>query len=110
MAKGLAAMAGGAEPMDDNTDDPQERKPADADRRPDELSERGDAAADGPQPALSAGRRQTLSPAAERALAEAEARRATAGTRTLPPERGGRDGPEPVRFGDWERRGIAVDF
>ena len=28
----------------------------------------------------------------------------------LPPELGGRDGPEPVRFGDWERRGIAVDF
>ena len=27
-----------------------------------------------------------------------------------PPELGGRDGPEPVRFGDWERRGIAVDF
>jgi hypothetical protein len=28
----------------------------------------------------------------------------------LPEELGGRDGPEPVRFGDWERKGIAVDF
>jgi hypothetical protein len=23
---------------------------------------------------------------------------------------GGRDGPEPVRYGDWEKKGIAVDF
>ncbi len=28
----------------------------------------------------------------------------------LPKELGGRDGPEPVRFGDWEKKGIAVDF
>ncbi len=48
--------------------------------------------------------------AAARALAEAEARRAATAAVILPPERGGRDGPEPVRFGDWERRGIAVDF
>lgn len=48
--------------------------------------------------------------AAARALAEAEARRADAPAQELPPETGGRDGPEPVRFGDWERRGIAVDF
>jgi hypothetical protein len=48
--------------------------------------------------------------AAARALTEAEARRAAAPARPLPPESGGRDGPEPVRFGDWERRGIAVDF
>lgn len=48
--------------------------------------------------------------AAARALAEAEARRAAARDAALPPEIGGRDGPEPVRFGDWERRGIAVDF
>ena len=26
------------------------------------------------------------------------------------PEVGGRDGPDPVRYGDWERRGVAVDF
>jgi len=48
--------------------------------------------------------------AAARALAEAEARRAAAPSLNLPGEQGGRDGPEPVRFGDWERRGIAVDF
>jgi hypothetical protein len=48
--------------------------------------------------------------AAARALAEAEARRARASSDPLPRELGGRDGPEPVRFGDWERRGIAVDF
>lgn len=51
-----------------------------------------------------------LPPAARRALAEAEARRKAGGELTLPPEIGGRDGPEPVRFGDWERKGIAVDF
>ncbi|MFO1209082.1 MAG: DUF1674 domain-containing protein [Amaricoccus sp.] len=48
--------------------------------------------------------------AAARALAEAEARRAAAPATILPAEVGGRDGPEPVRYGDWERRGIAVDF
>lgn len=50
--------------------------------------------------------------AAARALAEAEARRkARAGNApSLPRELGGRDGPEPTRFGDWERKGIASDF
>jgi len=48
--------------------------------------------------------------AAARALAEAEARRAVAPASMQPAELGGRDGPEPVRYGDWERRGIAVDF
>ncbi len=28
----------------------------------------------------------------------------------LPTELGGRDGPEPVRYGDWEKKGIAIDF
>lgn len=51
-----------------------------------------------------------LASAAARALAEAEARRADAKPLELPPELGGRDGPEPVRFGDWERKGIATDF
>ena len=50
-----------------------------------------------------------LPPAAQRALAEAEARR-KATKLDLPPELGGRDGPEPVRYGDWEKKGIAVDF
>lgn len=48
--------------------------------------------------------------AAKRALAEAEARRAATRPVALPRELGGRDGPEPVRFGDWERKGLAVDF
>jgi hypothetical protein len=43
-------------------------------------------------------------------LAEAEARRKKAEEMELAPELGGRDGPEPVRYGDWEKKGIAVDF
>jgi hypothetical protein len=43
-------------------------------------------------------------------LAEAEARRAEAEAVELPKELGGRDGPEPVRYGDWEKKGIAIDF
>ena len=54
--------------------------------------------------------RKDIPEAAKRALAEAEARRAAAKAPDLPPELGGRDGPEPVRYGDWERKGIAVDF
>lgn len=51
-----------------------------------------------------------LPAAAQRALAEAEARRREAAELALPPELGGREGPEPVRYGDWEKKGIAVDF
>lgn len=51
-----------------------------------------------------------LPEAAKRALAEAEERRRAAGALDLPTELGGRDGPEPVRYGDWEKKGIAVDF
>ncbi len=52
-----------------------------------------------------------LPAAALRALAEAaERRRAQAGKAALPTELGGRDGPEPVRYGDWEKKGIAIDF
>jgi len=51
-----------------------------------------------------------LPEAARRALAEAEERRRAAKTAARPKELGGRDGPEPVRYGDWERKGIAVDF
>lgn len=54
--------------------------------------------------------REDLPPAAQRALAEAEERRRSAGEPKRPTELGGRDGPEPVRYGDWERKGIAVDF
>ncbi len=51
-----------------------------------------------------------LPDAAKRALAEAEERRKNAAKSELPKELGGRDGPEPVRYGDWEKKGIAVDF
>jgi hypothetical protein len=54
--------------------------------------------------------RDDLPEAAKRALAEAEARRKAAKELELPVELGGRDGPEPVRYGDWEKKGIAVDF
>lgn len=56
---------------------------------------------------------KVLSPAARRALEEAEARRkaaAEAQTALQAPEQGGPAGPEPTRFGDWERKGLAVDF
>jgi hypothetical protein len=54
-----------------------------------------------------------LPPAAQRALAEAEARRAAAAQAAPPPaakESGGPKGPEPTRYGDWENKGIASDF
>lgn len=64
-----------------------------------------------PAPELTeAERRATLPLAAQRALAEADARRATAAEAARPTELGGRKGPEPVRYGDWEKKGIAIDF
>lgn len=51
-----------------------------------------------------------LPDAAKRALAEAEARRKENGAFELPTELGGRKGPEAVRYGDWEKKGIAIDF
>lgn len=52
-----------------------------------------------------------LTPEAQRALAEAEERRrAAAMSSPAPREVGGRDGPDPVRYGDWERGGIVSDF
>ncbi|MFZ4070265.1 MAG: DUF1674 domain-containing protein [Caulobacterales bacterium] len=53
---------------------------------------------------------KTLSPAALRALSEAAERRARAVAVEAAPERGGPSGPEPTRFGDWERKGVASDF
>jgi hypothetical protein len=53
---------------------------------------------------------RTLPAAAERALAEAEARRKALQSPALPTEVGGPKGPEPTRFGDWEVKGIASDF
>lgn len=52
-----------------------------------------------------------IPPAAQRALAEAAERRLKAEAQPpLPKEYGGRDGAEPVRFGDYEKNGLAVDF
>lgn len=53
-----------------------------------------------------------LSPAAQRALAEAQARRKDylASEAALPRELAGRGGKEPVRYGDWEVKGLATDF
>jgi hypothetical protein len=56
--------------------------------------------------------RKPLTPAAERALAEAEARRQAAAANAKPAskEYDGPKGPEPTRYGDWENKGIASDF
>ena len=58
---------------------------------------------------------KTLTPAARRALAEAEERRRERDAQAprasdRPKEIAGRDGPEPVRYGDWEKNGIISDF
>jgi len=47
---------------------------------------------------------------ARRALEEAEARKEAQEAMDMPPEKGGRGGAEPVRFGDWEKNGLAIDF
>lgn len=57
-----------------------------------------------------AAERPDLPAPAIRALAEAEVRKSATAPLDLPVELGGRDGPEPVRFGDYERKGICVDF
>lgn len=57
-------------------------------------------------------RAKELTPAARRALAEAETRRKVVDTRlaALPKELGGRGGKEPGRYGDWEIKGLTSDF
>ncbi len=53
-----------------------------------------------------------LTPAARRALAEAAERRKQidAEMAARPPEKGGRGGLDPNRYGDWEIKGITADF
>ena len=51
-----------------------------------------------------------ISEAAKRALAEAEERRKARERDDLPTEIGGRKGPEPTRYDDWEKNGITSDF
>lgn len=57
-------------------------------------------------------RRRRIEDAARRALEEAQARRASSARRETDAatEVGGVDGPEPTRFGDWEKAGRAYDF
>ena len=70
---------------------------------------------DNPENPNSTGPKQ-LSPAAQRALAEAQERRDAAkrakeeAAANHPKEINGRDGPDPVRYGDWEVKGIISDF
>ena len=54
--------------------------------------------------------RRMLSPAARRALAEAEERRKAEQKAKPAKEFGGRGGADPARFGDWEIKGRAIDF
>ena len=56
--------------------------------------------------------RKDLPPAAQRALAEAEERRRLAAetAKTQPKEINGQAGPDPTRYGDWEKGGIVSDF
>jgi hypothetical protein len=56
--------------------------------------------------------KRPLTPEAERALAEAEARRRKrdAEAQEAAVEKGGQSGPDPVRYGDWEKGGIISDF
>jgi hypothetical protein len=51
-----------------------------------------------------------LTAQAVRALIEADARRKAARPQPLPPEHDGRGGEEPTRYGDWEKKGLAIDF
>lgn len=61
---------------------------------------------------VQASARKPPTPAAERALAEAAQRRAERDRNTAPPAResGGPGGPEPTRYGDWEKKGLTSDF
>ena len=67
---------------------------------------------DSPSSPAPAAERKKLTPAAERALAEAEARRKAVDARASAQQKEfqGPKGPEPTRYGDWERNGIASDF
>ena len=53
---------------------------------------------------------ERIKEAGKRALAEAEERRKAATQKVNPPETGGRKGPEPTRYGDWEKNGLISDF
>ena len=54
--------------------------------------------------------KKDLPEAAKRSLTEATERRKMVKKNKLPKELGGRNGPEPTRYGDWEKKGIISDF
>ena len=54
--------------------------------------------------------KEDLPEAAKRSLLEAAERRKLKIKDKLPKELGGRNGPEPTRYGDWEKKGIVSDF
>jgi hypothetical protein len=91
---------------------------SDADARQDDSAVSMAPVSERPTPASeTAGpQRRVLSPAAQRALAEAAVRRAEAdrlaaeAAKLRPKEFQGPKGPEPTRYGDWENKGIASDF
>tara|TARA_B100000530_G_scaffold220338_1_gene141608 strand:+ start:701 stop:886 length:186 start_codon:yes stop_codon:yes gene_type:complete len=61
---------------------------------------------------MSENKKNKLSPAAKRALKEADERRKENSRKVteMPKEIDGPEGPEPTRYGDWEKKGIASDF
>ena len=54
--------------------------------------------------------KEELSVAAYNALKEAKQRESLRSKFDLPKELGGREGPEPTRYGDWEKKGLTSDF
>lgn len=98
-------------PKDDRVESEPEAAPVDAgEADPVEATAVHAGAATAPVDPVGAARQARIDAAAARALAEAEARRANEAATEMPKELGGRDGPEPVRYGDWEKKGIAIDF
>lgn len=73
-------------------------------RPPTDPAPQGDVAISGAAPG------KVLTPEARRALEEAAARRSETAAAKAPAEINGPSGEEPTRYGDWERKGIAVDF
>jgi hypothetical protein len=76
------------------------------------MAENRSMTSDAPSAPPAPAERKPLPPAAQRALAEAEARRkaAAADPHPMAKELQGPKGPEPTRYGDWENKGIASDF
>ncbi|MEM6538410.1 MAG: DUF1674 domain-containing protein [Pseudomonadota bacterium] len=89
--------------MTDHNQPPTNGKTGPAQGKPETVSD--------PEPSAKP-RFEDLPPAAQRALTEAKERRESeeAARKARETEKGGPSGPEPTRYGDWERKGRAVDF